>query len=79
MPFYFFVWSCEIEEHLAEHGIGRDDFETIVCNPDASDESRSTGRPVAFGWTADGRYVCCVFEMIASDTVLPVTAFEIEG
>ena len=78
MPFYFFVWDDETEDHLQQHGVFPDDFEAIVCEPDALDESRATGRPLAFGWSNDGRYICCVYEHIDDDTILPITAFEVD-
>jgi hypothetical protein len=40
--------------------------------------SRSSGRPVRFGFTPDGRYIAVVFEWIDDVTVLPVTGYEIE-
>jgi hypothetical protein len=33
MPYFFFVWEEENEEHLAEHGVSREEFEDVVCNP----------------------------------------------
>ncbi|MEZ6098448.1 MAG: hypothetical protein R3E01_05705 [Pirellulaceae bacterium] len=41
-------------------------------------QSTSAGRPLAFGWSKDGHYLCCVYEQIDADTILPVTAYEIE-
>ena len=54
MPWYLFQWDPETEEHLAEHGVTSEEFEEVVCNPDAVGESRSTGRPIAFGYTCTG-------------------------
>ncbi|MDH3718952.1 MAG: hypothetical protein OES79_12605 [Planctomycetota bacterium] len=51
MPYYFFVWTPEIIDHLAEHGVAPEEFEEVVSNPDHEDVSRSTGNPVAFGTT----------------------------
>ena len=78
MPFYFFVWDDETEDYLQQHSVSSDDFEAIVCDPDALDKSRSTGRPLAFGWSGDGRYLCCVYEYVDDDTSLPITAFEVD-
>lgn len=77
MPFYFFLWNELNEEHLAEHGVTTDEFESIVCDPDAIDASRSSDRRIAFG-AAHGRLLACVYEMLDDDTVLPVTAYEVE-
>lgn len=77
MPFYFFIWTQEIIEHLAEHDVSPDDVEGIVSNPDYEDVSRSTGNPVAFGATSDGRYLCCVFRRLDSDVIEPMTAYDV--
>jgi hypothetical protein len=77
MPYYFFIWTPEIEEHLAEHDITPGEFEEVVSNPDYEDVSRSTGNPLAFGLTTDGRYLCCVFRRLDNDTIEPITAYEV--
>ena len=76
MPFYFFIWTSETVDHLAEHGVTPEDFEEIVSDPESEDVSRSTGNPLAFGSTSDGRFLCCVFKRLDDDTIEPVTAYE---
>jgi hypothetical protein len=76
MPYFLFVWSDEIGEHLAEHGALSDEFGAIVCKPDSVDKSRSSGREIAFG-EVDGRFLACVYEMLDKTTILPVTAYEV--
>jgi hypothetical protein len=78
MPYYFFIWTPEIVDHLAEHDVDPEEFEYVVNNPESMDRSRSTGNPVAFGWTPSGKYLCCVFERIDTDTIEPVTAYEVK-
>jgi hypothetical protein len=78
MPFYFFVWTPEIVEHLAEHGVTQDEFEEIVSIPEGEAVSRSTGNPLAFGTTRSGRVLCCVFRRLDDMVIEPITAFEIE-
>lgn len=78
MPFYLFIWSDEIEKHLAAHGVTADEFEEVVCDPDEVDQSHSSGRPIAFGETSSGKYLACVYELLDETTVLPVTAYEVE-
>ena len=34
---------------------------------------------IAFGETATGKYLACVYEFLDETTVLPVTAYEVEG
>ena len=76
MPFYWFVWTDEIIEHLAQHGVTREEFAAVVCNPQWQGNSASSGRPMATGWTEEGRYLLCVYEFIDEVTILPVTAYE---
>jgi hypothetical protein len=78
MPHLFFIWTPEIEEHLAEHDVSPEEFEGIVSSPDFEDVSRSTGNPLAFGSTSDGRFLCCVFRRLDDDTIEPITAYEVE-
>lgn len=55
MPFYLFIWNGPIEEHIAEHGVTPDEFEEVVCDPDEVNQSRSSGRQIAFGETSTGK------------------------
>jgi hypothetical protein len=77
MPYYFFIWTPEIADHLAEHDVSPEEFEEVVSAPERQDLSRSTANPVAFGTTSTGRYLCCVFRQIDDDTIELVTAYEI--
>ena len=78
MAYYEFLWTDEIIDHLAQHGVSPEDFERIVCHSRVRGRSRSSGDPVAWGYTDDGRYIIAVYELIDELTVLPVTAYEIE-
>jgi hypothetical protein len=51
--------------------------EDVLQNPTDEDTSHSSGRPVVFGDTATGRHLMVVYEQIDSDTVYPVTAYEV--
>lgn len=64
-------------EHCAVNDVSMDDFEHVFDNYDDEDVSRSSGRPMRFGYTEDGRYIAVVFEWIDDMTVLPVTACEV--
>jgi uncharacterized DUF497 family protein len=65
-------------EHIAEHGLTPDDVEAVLLNPVETTISRSSGRPVATGYTPDGRLIFVVFEEIDPTTIYPVTAYEAE-
>ena len=77
MPFYFFMWTHEIIDHLAQHDVTPEEFEEVVSDPEWEDLSRSTGNPIAFGATSQGRYLCCVFRRLDTDTIEPVTAHDV--
>ena len=72
-----FVWTDEIVDHIAEHGVSQDDFENVVCRPYSKGVSRSSGLPAAWGYTPDGRYIVAVYEELDEITILPVTAYEV--
>ena len=50
----------------------------VLMDPVETGKSRSSKRPIAFGYTPDGRYICVVYEEIDEYTLYPVTAFEVE-
>lgn len=78
MPFYFFLWTDESVAHLHEHGISPDEFEEVVSDPEETDLSRTTGRPIAFGTTTTGKYIACIYEQLDDINVFPITAYEVE-
>jgi hypothetical protein len=75
MPALDFLWTDEIVEHLAEHGVSQDEFEAVVCQPISKGYSRSSALPCAWGYTEDGRYIIAVYDEIDAVTILPVTAY----
>jgi hypothetical protein len=77
VPYFHFVWTDELIRHIAGHGVSQDDFEHVVCHPDSKGLSRSTGLPISWGYTTDGRYIMAVYELLDRLTVLPVTAYEV--
>jgi uncharacterized DUF497 family protein len=81
MPYFEFIWDEEPGgnvEHIAEHGLSIDDVEEVIFNPTGRDVSRSSGLPIAYGFTPDGRYILVVYEKVDAVTVFPVTAYEVE-
>ena len=65
-------------EHIAEHDLTPEDIEEVLWNPIGHDTSRSTGHPIVYGFTPDGRYILVVYEELDPQTVYPVTAYVIE-
>ena len=76
MAYYEFLWTVEIIDHLADHGVTPEDFEEIVKYPNARGLSRSSGRPCCWGETRAGRSLICVYEKLDDVTILPITAYE---
>ena len=77
------IWDLDEEDsgnvkHIAEHDLTKDDVASVLCNPEAEAKSLSSGRPIRFGHTSDGRYIAVVFEWVNNDSVYPVTAYEID-
>ncbi len=77
------IWDLDDDregnvQHIAEHGITKDEVEQVLENPEGIESSRSSGRPIAFGETSTGRIIAVVYEEIDQDTVYPVTAYEVE-
>lgn len=80
MPYFDFIWETTEDgnvAHIAEHGFTPEDIEPTVLNPHRLVVSRTTGRPIAFGFTGDGREVAVVYEQVDESTVYPITAFEV--
>ena len=81
MWYYDIVWNPEPDGnivHIAEHDLTPEDIEEVLFNPVSHDISRSSGRPIVYGFTSDGRYVLVVYEKIDEQTLYPITAYEIE-
>ncbi|CAN5911404.1 hypothetical protein BH23PLA1_BH23PLA1_08710 [soil metagenome] len=68
-------------QHIAENGVTTEEFEEILASPTAIDKvSRSTGRPVRFGWTETGKHLIVVYEIEDEGgfaIVRPITAYEV--
>jgi len=81
MPYFDIVWNFDDADgnvaHIARHDLTPDDVERVLLNPDRESVSRSSGRPIAFGYALDGRYVGIVYEMLDEITLYPITAFEV--
>jgi len=77
MPHVFFLWNDSLRDYIARHGITQEEFEEVVLDSSEVQMSRSSGRPIVFGETSTGKYIACVFEYLDRDTIVPVTAFEV--
>jgi hypothetical protein len=81
----FINWDDEDDpqgnvQHIAEHGLTVAEIEEVLRDPNSTDGiSRSSGRPVRFGQTADGKYILVAYDIECEDplVIFPVTAYEV--
>jgi uncharacterized DUF497 family protein len=64
--------------HIAENEVTPDEVEEVLQMADDAQFSRSSGRPLVFGYTDTGRLLAVIFEWVDEETVYPVTAYEPE-
>ncbi len=64
-------------QHIADHGLSKEDVEWVLGDPASVGQSRSSGLPAAWGYTPDGDYIMVVYEQIDTDTIRVVTAYEV--
>jgi len=80
MPWFHVHWDDEPGgnvEHIADNDLTPEDVEFVLQDPDYTDVSRSSGRPMAFGYVPDGRYIAVVYEDVDGISLVPITAFEV--
>jgi len=83
MAYLEFIWDLDDDPrgnvaHISEHDLSKEDVEYVMCHPSKRGTSRSSGRPLVYGYTEWGAYIAVVYEEVDVDVVYPVTAFELE-
>ena len=81
MAWFDYLWLEGEEgniEHIAQHDLTPEEVQYVIEHYSRESVSHSSGRPVRFGYTPDGRYIAVVFECIDETTLYPITAFETE-
>jgi hypothetical protein len=66
--------------HIADHDLTQEEVEDVLFGPDSdTDESRTSGENITFGYTSTGRYIAVVWEHVMDDplTMRPITAYEV--
>lgn len=82
MPFLSIIWDLDDDpdgnvQHCAQHSVTKQEVTEVLQNPEDTDESHSSGFPVAFGDTATGRHLIVVYEEIDAETAYPITAYDV--
>ncbi len=83
MRYLTILWDMDDEpdgnvQHLAEHGLSKEEVEEVLAEPADMAISRSSGLPLAFGQCSTGKVVVVVYEEIDPDTARHITAYEVE-
>jgi hypothetical protein len=66
-------------QHIAANGITVEEVEEVLNDPASTDDlSRSSSRPIRFGYTSTGKFIAVVYDIESDDplVVYPVTAYE---
>lgn len=74
MDFLSIIWDEADDpdgnvQHIADHDLTIDDVEAVLCDPVSEGTSRSSGSPVAWGYTDDDRYIIVVYEQPHDDVI----------
>lgn len=79
------IWDLEDDpagnvQHLAANGVTVEEYlEVFAGNYDQATISRSSSRPITFGWTSSGKHIAVVWHEVQHQGTLiirPITAFE---
>jgi hypothetical protein len=79
------LWDLEDDpdgnvQHIAENDLTVEEVEDVLLNPENEVQvSRTTGRPITFGWTTTGRHIAVIWETVIDEprTVRVRTAYEV--
>lgn len=80
---YTILWDLDADpggnvQHIAQHGLTKEEVEEVLENPAGADLSRTSGLPIAFGETSTGRLIAVVYQEIGADTLRPITAYDLD-
>ncbi|ETX00426.1 MAG: hypothetical protein ETSY1_11275 [Candidatus Entotheonella factor] len=79
MTDFEFIWDEQPGgnvEHIEANNLSPEDVECAFELISGRDISRSSGRPMIYGYTPDDREIVVIYEMIADRTIYVVTAYE---
>ena len=79
------LWDMEDDpdgnvQHIAENDLSIEEVEDVLLDPDNEVlVSRTSGRPITFGWTSTGRHIAVIWETVidAPRTIRVRTAYEV--
>ena len=76
MGFTTVIWDLDDDpdgnvQHIAQHGISKEEVEEVLEFPDGSSTSRSSGRPILFGETSTGKTIAVIYDEVDEGHRLP--------
>lgn len=80
------VWDADDDpdgnvQHIAENDLTAEEVEDVLLNPEnATLISRSSGRPITFGWAFTDRHIAVIWETVCDDPrmIRVRTAYDVE-
>lgn len=80
------VWDADHDpdgnvQHIAENDLTPEEVEDVLLDPKSSTLlSRTSGRPITFGWTFTDRHIAVVWETVCDDPrmIRVRTAYEVK-
>jgi len=80
------VWDADDDpdgnvQHIAENDLTIDEVEDVLFNPGSETlTSRTSGRPITFGWTFTGRHIAVIWETVCDnpEMIRVRTAYEVK-
>lgn len=83
MPLVDAIWDLPDDphgnvQHITEHGLTPLDVEYVLNNHQRHMVSRSSGRPIIYGYTPSDEYIVVIYDEVDEGTVYPVTAYPVE-
>jgi hypothetical protein len=79
------LWDLEDDpdgnvQHIAANDLSVDEVEDVLLDPDNEVQvSRTSGRPITYGWTSTGRHIAVIWETVVDEprTIRVRTAYEV--
>jgi len=83
MRWVHILWDADEDpkgnvQHIADNFLTKEDVEWVLEHPESRAKSRSSGRPMLFGYTQTDERIAVVYEEIDEGTVRPITAYFVE-
>jgi uncharacterized DUF497 family protein len=81
VQFMSIIWDMEDDpdgnvQHIALNNLSIGQVDYVLRTAKSAGFSRSSGRPMVWGHTPEGRYIAVVYQEVAEGTIRVVTAYD---